>query len=235
MPSNGRTKATAPYEELRIGASPEALESLRAALARQPPGRGLRLWVEPGMRPQVRMMIDSGTPNDRRISLEGVEVFVDPPSIRYLQDARIEHGQLEGKEGFRVVGPNVPAVRSSPEAPSPTATAPTGATVGGKVDRGNVEDRVRTALKGIYDPEIPMNLIDLGLIYGFEWGEGDALTIRMTLTSVGCPATEAILHEVEAAAKSASGLPSVKAEIVWDPPWTPERMSLFAKRQFGYA
>jgi metal-sulfur cluster biosynthetic enzyme len=57
----------------------------------------------------------------------------------------------------------------------------------------------------------------------------------MTLTSVGCPATEAILEEVQATARRASGLSNVKADIVWDPPWSPERMSLFAKRQFGYA
>jgi metal-sulfur cluster biosynthetic enzyme len=182
------------------------------------------------------MMIDSATPNDLRIEVEDVAVFVDPTSVRYLQDARIEHVRVEGKEGFRVVGPNVP---EPPPGPSPTvgpeAGSPSASKAGAPVDRKEIEEKIRAALKGVYDPEIPMNLIDLGLIYGFDWSDPDVLTIRMTLTSVGCPATEAILQEVQATAQRASGLSNVKADIVWDPPWTPDRMSLFAKRQFGYA
>jgi len=80
-----------------------------------------------------------------------------------------------------------------------------------------------------------MNVIDLGLIYGFDWSESGELTIRMTLTSPGCPAVEAFHDEVTRAARESSGLSNVKVDIVWEPPWGPDRMSEFARRQFGYA
>ena len=97
------------------------------------------------------------------------------------------------------------------------------------------EEKVRAALKNVYDPEIPMNIVDLGLLYGFAWAEDGALTIRMTMTSPGCPAVEELVREVETTARTASGAPSVKVEVVWEPPWGPDRMTDFARRQFGYA
>jgi len=80
-----------------------------------------------------------------------------------------------------------------------------------------------------------MNIVDLGLLYGFAWAEDGALTIRMTMTSPGCPAVEELVREVETTARTASGAPSVKVEVVWEPPWGPDRMTDFARRQFGYA
>lgn len=210
-----------------VTATPEAGAALAAA-ARDHPGKGLRLWVEGGIHPQVRMMFDR--PNDR--DLEGhigeLPVYVDAQSRRFLVDARIELVRSSGQTGFRVVGPNTPV------APGSTPPAPAAGSSGAPLDRAGVEERIRGALKQIYDPEIPMNLIDLGLLYGIEWASDTAVTIRITLTSVGCPATEQILGEVERAVRAATGLPEVKVEVVWEPRWTPERMSLFAKRQFGY-
>jgi len=89
-------------------------------------------------------------------------------------------------------------------------------------------------LKQIYDPEIPMNIVDLGLIYGFEWTE-DAVKLKMTLTAPGCPVAGILAEEVKAAVEKVPNVKSASVDMVWDPPWSPERMSDFAKRQFGYA
>jgi metal-sulfur cluster biosynthetic enzyme len=89
-------------------------------------------------------------------------------------------------------------------------------------------------LKQIYDPEIPMNIVDLGLIYGFEW-KGDDVTLRMTLTAPGCPVAGILAEEVKTAIEKVPQVHSAKVDMIWDPPWSPERMSDFAKRQFGYA
>ncbi|HTW55223.1 MAG TPA: iron-sulfur cluster assembly protein [Thermoplasmata archaeon] len=89
-------------------------------------------------------------------------------------------------------------------------------------------------LKQIYDPEIPMNIVDLGLIYGFEW-KGDDLTLKMTLTAPGCPVAGILAEEIKAALEKVPAVHSATVDMIWDPPWTPERMSDFAKRQFGYA
>jgi len=89
------------------------------------------------------------------------------------------------------------------------------------------------SLKQIYDPEIPMNIVDLGLIYGFEW-TGDDVTLKMTLTAPGCPVAGILAEEIKAAMEKVPQVHAVKVDVVWDPPWTPDRMSEFAKRQFGY-
>jgi FeS assembly SUF system protein len=88
-------------------------------------------------------------------------------------------------------------------------------------------------LKNIYDPEIPMNIVDLGLIYGFDWKD-DSVNLRMTLTAPGCPVAGILAEEIKAAIEKVPNVKSATVEMVWDPPWTPERMSEFAKRQFGY-
>ncbi len=96
------------------------------------------------------------------------------------------------------------------------------------------ERLVMENLKQIYDPEIPMNIVDLGLIYGFEWA-GDDVTLKMTLTAPGCPVAGILAEEIKGAIEKVAGIHSAKVDMIWDPPWTPERMSSFAKHQFGYA
>ena len=95
------------------------------------------------------------------------------------------------------------------------------------------EAAILEQLKKIYDPEIPMNIVDLGLVYGFEW-KGDDVTVRMTLTAPGCPVAGILAEEVKAAVEKAPRVKSAAVDMVWEPAWTPERMSEFAKRQFGY-
>ena len=120
------------------------------------------------------------------------------------------------------------------EAPSPTGepSGPSPPAPGG----GAHEEQEKAALqnlKKIYDPEIPMNIVDLGLIYGFDW-KGDDLTLHMTLTAPGCPVAGILAEEVKAAVEKVPGVHSATVDMVWEPAWTPERMSEFAKRQFGY-
>jgi FeS assembly SUF system protein len=92
---------------------------------------------------------------------------------------------------------------------------------------------IKENLKKIYDPEIPMNIVDLGLIYQLEWG-AEEVTVRMTLTAPGCPVAGILADEVKAAVEKVPGVRAAKVDMVWEPPWTPDRMSEFAKRQFGY-
>ncbi len=122
-----------------------------------------------------------------------------------------------------------PAPTSAPPAAAPTATPPSPA--GPYAER---ERLITENLKQIYDPEIPMNIVDLGLIYGFDW-TGDDVTLKMTLTAPGCPVAGILAEEVKTAIEKVPNVHSAKVDMIWDPPWSPERMSEFAKRQFGYA
>ena len=120
--------------------------------------------------------------------------------------------------------------------PPPSATAPP-ATASGPAPSGAHAERERLItenLKQIYDPEIPMNIVDLGLIYGFEWS-GDSVTLKMTLTAPGCPVAGILAEEIKMAIEKVPDVKGATVELIWDPPWTPDRMSDFAKRQFGYA
>jgi len=124
----------------------------------------------------------------------------------------------------------------SEPAPSEAASS-TPAPSDSTADSGPYSERERLItenLKQIYDPEIPMNIVDLGLIYGFEW-KGDDLTLRMTLTAPGCPVAGILAEEVKLAIEKVPNIQSATVEMTWDPPWSPDRMSEFAKRQFGYA
>jgi len=100
--------------------------------------------------------------------------------------------------------------------------------------RSASEQKILTNLKKIYDPEIPMNIVDLGLIYAFKWTGEDTVTVTMTLTAPGCPVAGILADEVKAAVQAAEGIKEAVVDMVWEPPWTPERMSDLAKRSFGY-
>ncbi len=122
-----------------------------------------------------------------------------------------------------------PAPPTSPPAPSAASPAPSGGPA-----YAEREHLITENLKQIYDPEIPMNIVDLGLIYGFEW-QGDDVTLKMTLTAPGCPVAGILAEEVKLAIEKVPNVHAAKVDMIWDPPWSPDRMSEFAKRQFGYA
>jgi FeS assembly SUF system protein len=96
-----------------------------------------------------------------------------------------------------------------------------------------IEGEVLEALRTCFDPEIPVNIYELGLIYNVSVEEGGAVTITMTLTSPHCPAAQSMPAEIEEKVKAISGVSDVKIDLVWDPPWDPSKMSEAARLQLG--
>ncbi len=231
-PRSPPTGGPASTASIRLRLTPGAREALSAALAGRSGGLGVRLWVERGMRPHAQMMLDRPSVRDLPVTIDGVPLLVDEASVAFLRDAEVRYRTDVNPPGFEVVGPFLPSSAAAAP-PSAAVPAPTAGATGGP--HAAAEESVRAALKNVYDPEIPMNIVDLGLLYGFDWADDGALRIRMTMTSPGCPAVEELVHEVEETARRAGGVPKVAVEVVWEPPWGPERMSEFARRQFGYA
>ncbi|RMG51654.1 MAG: SUF system Fe-S cluster assembly protein [Acidobacteria bacterium] len=97
-----------------------------------------------------------------------------------------------------------------------------------------LKEKVIEALHTVYDPEIPVDIYELGLIYDLHVDDSGAVSVKMTLTAPGCPAAQTLPLEVEAKLREIPGVTSVDVEVVWDPPWTPERMSEAAKLQLGW-
>jgi len=88
-------------------------------------------------------------------------------------------------------------------------------------------------LKTVYDPEIPVDIYELGLVYNIEVSPGGRVDIRMTLTSPGCPVAESLPREVELKVASIEGVSDVHIDLVWEPPWTPDRMSEAARLELN--
>ncbi len=97
----------------------------------------------------------------------------------------------------------------------------------------SLKEQVIAALRKVYDPEMPVNIYELGLIYGVEAGEAGEVRIRMTLTAPNCPVAGSLPAEVERAVRAVPGVASVELELTFDPPWTKERMSEAAKLALG--
>lgn len=96
-----------------------------------------------------------------------------------------------------------------------------------------IEAEVLEALRTCFDPEIPVNIYDLGLVYEVKVDEGGAVTIQMTLTSPHCPAVQSLPAEIEGKVKAVPNVTDVKIDLVWDPPWDPSKMSEAARLQLG--
>ena len=94
-------------------------------------------------------------------------------------------------------------------------------------------DDIVAALKTVYDPEIPVDIYELGLIYGIDVHPSGEVNIKMTLTSPGCPVAGSLPGEVEQKVQAVPGVTAAKVELVWDPPWGMEKMSEAAKLQLG--
>ncbi|MFM6934083.1 MAG: SUF system Fe-S cluster assembly protein [Flavobacteriales bacterium] len=97
-----------------------------------------------------------------------------------------------------------------------------------------LEDRIVQMMKTIYDPEIPVDIFELGLIYEVKIEEGNHVFIDMTLTSPNCPVAESLPKEVEDKVSSVEGVESAKVNIVFDPPWDKDMMSEEAKLELGF-
>jgi FeS assembly SUF system protein len=160
---------------------------------------------------------------ERKILVEEVDAVEAPPKARVegaLVDAHAEKSAsvaetFERKrdylEGFLAQKPVVDS-----------ASAPGGALYEAVVD----------ALKDIYDPEIPVNIYDLGLIYGVDVSEGHA-TVTMTLTTPHCPVAESMPGEVELRVSTVPGIATADVNLVWDPPWDPAKMTDEARLELG--
>jgi FeS assembly SUF system protein len=101
------------------------------------------------------------------------------------------------------------------------------------VDRAQIEQLVVDALREVYDPEIPVNIHELGLIYGIAVDPSGSVTVRMTLTAAGCPAAQVLPSEVEQRVRAVPGVTDVTVDVTFDPPWDPSRMSDAARLQLG--
>lgn len=96
------------------------------------------------------------------------------------------------------------------------------------------KEKIIEVLKHVYDPEIPINVYDLGLIYNIGIKNNGDVDILMTLTFAGCPIGSYLTQKVEEEIKKIEGVGDVKVELTFDPPWTPERMSDEVKKEYGY-
>ncbi|PIU62812.1 MAG: FeS assembly SUF system protein [Armatimonadetes bacterium CG07_land_8_20_14_0_80_59_28] len=94
-------------------------------------------------------------------------------------------------------------------------------------------DQVMESLRTVYDPEIPVNILELGIVYKVEEIAPGDIYVEMTLTAPNCPAAQSMPEEIEMKLKGIPGVGSLKLEIVWDPPWNPNRMSEAARLELG--
>jgi probable FeS assembly SUF system protein SufT len=138
----------------------------------------------------------------------------------------VVHGNM-----YRIDGKDADALGKEPPAQQ-------GVPAGAAATRDAVEESVWEALRTCYDPEIPINIVELGLIYEcdlrpLEGAEGWGVRIQMTLTAPGCGMGEFLSREVEQKLLSIAGVEQVDVELVWDPPWSRERMSEAARLELG--
>ena len=102
-----------------------------------------------------------------------------------------------------------------------------------KIDKDELEQDIIGALKTVYDPEIPVNIYDLGLIYDLLIDDEGHVDLLMTLTAPGCPVAGSMPGWVQAAVESVPGVESCNVELAWEPPWNPEMMSMRAKLELN--
>ena len=147
--------------------------------------------------------------DERRIEIEEVTAVDAPPRARLTPEVERKRDYLAG-----FLAETKPALDAS--APG-----------------GDLQEAVIEALKSIYDPEIPVNIYELGLIYDVRVdAEGDAV-IDMTLTTPNCPVAESMPGEVELRVLSVPGIRDAEVKLVWDPPWDPSKMSDEARLELG--
>jgi FeS assembly SUF system protein len=117
--------------------------------------------------------------------------------------------------------------------PTPDPTHETDGLVADPVKTEALGPAIQAALKKVYDPEIPVDIYELGLIYDLFVTAGGVAAIKMTLTAPACPAAQILPGQVADAAKSVAGVTDARVDVVWEPAWTKDRMSDVAKLQLG--
>jgi FeS assembly SUF system protein len=148
---------------------------------------------------------------ERRIEVEEVDAVTPPPKARVSDALERKRDYLEGFLAHKPV-----AEEAEPVQPG-----------------ADLYEAVIEALKEIYDPEIPVNIYDLGLIYDVEITPEHHAMVKMTLTTPHCPVAESMPGEVELRIGSVPGIGHAEVELVWDPPWDPQKMTDEAKLELG--
>ena len=97
-----------------------------------------------------------------------------------------------------------------------------------------LRDQIEAVLRTVYDPEIPVNIFDLGLVYEINIGDRGEVKITMTLTAPACPAAGEIIHDVQQKVESVEGVVDCHVQLTFDPPWTKDMMSEEAKLELGF-
>jgi FeS assembly SUF system protein len=161
---------------------------------------------------------------DRKVDAIEVDSVAPPPRAR-VEDARDDGGPAaESAEAAPRRRDYLEGFLAEPPRPAePPAEAP----------GGDLYEDVVAALKDIYDPEIPVNIYDLGLIYDVEITPDHHARIKMTLTTPHCPVAESMPGEVELRVGAVPGIGDAEVELVWDPPWSPANMSDEARLELG--
>jgi FeS assembly SUF system protein len=145
---------------------------------------------------------------ERKIEVEEVESVAPPPRARVPESLARKRDYLTG------------FLSGETEAKPPA-------------DNDELKDRVIDILKSIYDPEIPVDIYELGLIYDIDISEDGDAVITMTLTTPHCPVAESMPGEVEMRVLSVPGIRDAEVKLVWDPPWDPSKMSDEARLELG--
>jgi FeS assembly SUF system protein len=128
----------------------------------------------------------------------------------------------------------IPVIQAPPPGVEiPEATNETAAFQADAARTEALKPAILDAIRTVFDPEIPVNILELGLIYDVLVDASGVAGIRMTLTAPGCPAAQSLPVEVARKVKAVDGITDAKVDVVWDPPWTKDRMSDAAKLQLG--
>ena len=159
---------------------------------------------------------------DKRFDVEEVDAVAPPPRAR-VEDARVDDA-VEETAGEKLGRKKDYLEGFLSQKPADAAPGEPG---------GELYEKVIEALKEIFDPEIPVNIYDLGLIYGVDVSDDGDVEIMMTLTTPHCPVAESMPGEVELRASSVPGVRSAEVNLVWDPPWDPAKMSDEARLELG--
>jgi FeS assembly SUF system protein len=128
----------------------------------------------------------------------------------------------------------LPVVQPPPDPASlPASTAETTGIVADAARTEALKPAIFDAIRTVFDPEIPVNILELGLVYDVWVDAAGVAGVRMTLTAPGCPAAQSLPVEVARKVKAVPGVTDAKVDVVWDPPWSKDRMSDAAKLQLG--
>ncbi|MCA1748115.1 MAG: SUF system Fe-S cluster assembly protein [Parasphingopyxis sp.] len=181
--------------------------------------------------------------SERKIEREEVDK-VDTPAKARVEDAREADGEEDGEEDGAVVAPSpFEAQQASDESARETMERKKDYLEGflarqpmpdpDAEESDDLQTAVEDALKEIYDPEIPVNIYDLGLIYGVEITPNKEAIVTMTLTTPHCPVAESMPGEVELRVGAVPGVGHAEVNLVWDPPWSPDKMTDEARLELG--